>query len=210
MVRKYGFFGTDSWKDRLSSPAIPGIIVKFQCSCAYDQVGVKYFFKDLNRCSETRFSKKPAPFPVMLNAPYAFEDFFPYKPSAFFFSLQAVKPKSKHNSNILILCPTKIKLFKQRRKDLCSRSRPGYIAYDDCNLRIRVYNLGKASAFYRIFKRLLDQKRGIFLYFRFRRQDNTGHIFFRNTQLKNPASVSYWNRFYICSHANSDVFGLML
>src|SRR5665647_2735491 len=89
MVRKYGFFGTDSWKDRLSSPAIPGIIVKFQCPCAYDQVRVKYFFKDLNRRSETRLSKKPAPFPVMLNASYAFEDFFPYKPSAFFFSLQA-------------------------------------------------------------------------------------------------------------------------
>src|SRR5665647_2979289 len=102
MERYYSFFRTDSWKNGLSSSSIPCIIVKFQCSCAYDQVGVNYFFKDLNRRSETRLPKKLAPFPVMLNAPYAFEDFFPYKPSAFFFSLQAMKPKCKHNSNCLL------------------------------------------------------------------------------------------------------------
>ena len=55
-----------------------------------------------------------------------------------------------------------------------------------------------------------DQKSRIFLFFRFRRQDNTENISLRDVQLKCCASKSEWYFFYVCSHVYADIFILIL
>src|SRR5512145_2423938 len=108
--------------------------MKLHSADAYFKVRVKYLFKDLNRGSKTGFSNIPAPFPVMLDAFYFIKNLFPYKLPAFFFGLLSVQAKSIDNSNILVCCSPKVKFFEQRRKDFFSRSWPGHITYNNCNL----------------------------------------------------------------------------
>ena len=94
----------------------------------------------------------------MLNAADLFVYILPNQSFRFLFGLLAVKPKSKGNKYILVLCSSQIKLFKQGRQDL--RSRSGLVISLTI---IAVLESGftifeKPLAFYRIFKSFFDQK----------------------------------------------------
>jgi len=86
--------------------------MELYCSGTENQVCIQNFFKNFDRSSKTRFPYVPAPVFIVLDKSDTFGNILSQELSAFLFGLLAVESESKYNSDVLVLCSTKVKLFE--------------------------------------------------------------------------------------------------